>query len=165
MINIAAIATLAGGATSAWGQYQAGRVQRQIAEYNARQLDEESRILGLEAKETLRRRRKENERILGTQKARIAASGIAMGTGSALDAMAENAALLEMEALDEQRNIRNQRRSLWAQARTTVLEGRYASRAGKIGAMGTLLGAAGRSYSMYDRTRTSNAPEPRKSNG
>lgn len=149
--NYGAASMMLGGLTSAVGQYMAGQTERRFAEYNARQLDAEADRLGLEASETLRRRRRENQRILGTQKAVIAKSGVAMGEGSPLEALAENAALLEMDALDEKRATEIERKRLWHQARIQVAQGKAASKAGKIGAVSSLLSGVGGGAASWKR--------------
>ena len=152
--GIGAATSIIGGLISAYGQYQQGQMDRRVAELNARQLDSENARIGLEAQETKRRRRRLNERILGSQKAAIAKSGVAMGTGSPLIALAENAALLEMDVLDEQRSIEIDRRRRHFQARLSVAQGKAASRAANTAALATVISSVGSGTAQAYQGRT-----------
>lgn len=142
-----------GGLTSAIGNYASGQTERRFAELNARQMDADADRIGAEAKETLRRRRRENERILGTQKATIAKSGVAMSEGSPLLALAENAALLELDTLDEQRAMEIERRRSRYMARLGVAQGRAASTAEKISAGASLISGVGGGLAKWKRKK------------
>lgn len=132
-----------GGLISAAGQYQAGQIERRISEFNVRQLENEAYRLHQEGNENLSRRRKENLRILGSQKAAVAASGVSMSEGSPLEAIAENAGLLELDALDEQRAIEIEKQRLHTQTRLTSIQGKQASRAATVGAIATAVSSIG----------------------
>lgn len=72
------------------------------SEYNAQVLESQALQTEMDARENIRRKRIENARYASTQRARFAASGVTE-EGSPLEAMAETAALLEMDAQEVNR--------------------------------------------------------------
>jgi hypothetical protein len=144
-LGIGALAmSAAGTGMSVFGQLQQGKSDKRVAEFNARQQEAEAANVELESRESTRRGRRENERILGSQKAAAAKSGVVISTGSPLAAMAENAALLEMDVLDEKRAATMRANQLRTGAQLSIMKGKESKKASKIAAFSTLLsGAAG----------------------
>lgn len=95
---------------------------RQIAEtseYNAKVLEVQAIQTELDGRENVRRKREENKRYASTQRARFAAAGVT-DEGSPLEAMAETAALLEMDAQE----VNRQAQIRQAQLRSGAIEER-----------------------------------------
>ena len=69
----------AGTGMSMFGQLEQGKSDKRMAEFNARQQEAEAANVELESKEATRRGRRENERILGSQRAAAAKSGKPVG--------------------------------------------------------------------------------------
>lgn len=78
----------------------AAQSQFQARNNNAVQFDQEALRVEQEARERARRMREENERMLGTQRARYAKAGVT-SAGSPLMVMAETAGLMELGVADE----------------------------------------------------------------
>ncbi len=77
-------------------------------------------------REEIRRKSREQERLQGTQRAVIAASGIAESTGTPLDILAETAAQIQLERDDALYTDELNRRSLFREADLERLGGRLA---------------------------------------
>lgn len=136
-LAIAAIgASVVGTGVQAYGQYQAGKAQKslndynalvteQTADYNANQIlatAEHNAALTLKIGEanaaiaennaktaiadsiaSAQGMRRNNRALLSSNRAKVAASGVVVGTGSPLIAEVQNAGALEMRALDAER--------------------------------------------------------------
>lgn len=109
----------------------------QIAEQNAKSLQSQA----LADNETLKRQAKST---IGTQVANFGASGIATGSGSALDILAESARLASLDSLTLQYNTaikvrdQNNQAELDRQAaKNGMAAGSIASTAGALGAVGS----------------------------
>jgi len=138
-----AVAALAVGVgIEAYGQYQTGQSQKEWSEYNAAVARQQGENAKAAAEIEERQKRRQKEAFLSQQRARYLASGVTM-EGSPLAAMEDTAANFEMDAL----LIRKRGElGLWSaeqQAALSVMEGKAAARAGKIGATSTLLTGAG----------------------
>jgi hypothetical protein len=79
---------------------RAAQMQQQAQLSNAAQFDQQAQRVEGEARERARRMRTENERLLGSQRARYGKSGVATA-GSPLMVMAETAGLMELGVADE----------------------------------------------------------------
>lgn len=130
---------VAGAGMQAFSQIEQGRSVRDAANMDADRLDWQAGQERLDAKADARLIRKQGERARGETVAAIAASGVKLGEGSALDAertVVENAytdeymAILngerrargmEMEASSRRRAGRDARRAVNTQAFTTLL--------------------------------------------
>lgn len=150
----ASIATsLAGAGYSAYASHQQGKAEEKMANYNAKLAQQEARNAELTAQENAKRQRKENRHRLAAIRSKVAKSGVAMGTGSPLDVLAQTAGNLELEALDLFREGELRRRSLLNQASMSVYQGQQAKSAANTQAIGSLIGgvssAAGGVMSGY----------------
>ena len=103
-----AIASLIGGGISAFGQMQAGQEQKQQQEYNAQISEQESALIKASAaRETSiigqnqvlneYRMRKEQAIMTGQQVGGYAKAGVAVGTGSPLNVIADSISASELE--------------------------------------------------------------------
>lgn len=105
----------------------------EASEYNAKLLEVDAVQAELDGRENVRRIRQENKRYASTQRARFAASGVTE-EGSPLEAMAETAKLLEMDALEVNRKAQIEATRLRAGARETRRTGLF--QAGQYRAQG-----------------------------
>lgn|SRR5574341_1224779 len=141
-----------------------GEAQRRVAESEAALLDYNANIADLQAQDAIERGHEEESRfrtgvrqLIGAQRADIAASGVDVGFGSAVDVQADAAFLGELDALTIRTNAA---REAWGyqveavdireRARIRRAEGRELARAGVEGARrgreaqkGAVLGAVG----------------------
>lgn len=125
----------AGTALSAYGQYQSGKTQEKVANYNAQLQKRESVETELSARDRLRK-------LMGRQRALYAKAGVDLTEGSPFLSLAYTAEEGEKEAL---RIRRGGKESYDA----TTYEGRAARSAGNIGAGSTFLSGLGRTTSNY----------------
>jgi hypothetical protein len=161
----------AGTATQAVGQWKAGtqakkagEAQRRAAESQAELLDFNAQVADLQAVDATARGLQEESRfrqgvrvMIGSQRAGIAAGGIDVGYGSAVDVQADAAMLGELDALTIRQNAAREawgykveaadtrQRAKIARTEGVMLEaaGRANQTAARIGAVGGILGAGG----------------------
>jgi len=186
--TLAAISLLlagTGAATQAYGQVKAGKQakaqgyankdaaesQAQLADYNASVADLQALDAEQRGEEEANRYRQGVRALFGEQRTGLAASGVDVGSGSALDVQADATFLGELDALTIRTNAAReawgykvQAVDLRARARITRKEGVYAAaagedaaRAGTIGAATTLLGASGSLLESRYRSRKGKA--------
>lgn len=154
---------IAGTLISAAGAVQQGVAAREQAQYQsavarnnqiiAQQKAEDARLRGAEAE---RRRRIETAQLIGRQRASAAAAGVVVDEGSALDLVADTAAIGEQDALTIRTNAERealgfeaQRANFEAEEQLSTLRGRNAQTAGFIQAGSTLLTGASRVSSRW----------------
>lgn len=112
------------------------------ANYNAKVLAADAEARSRQARFDEARRRRELRRIIGEQRAAAGASGVAIGTGSALLIEAENAAQAEIEALNTRLFGETEASRLRSEAEAKRSEARAAKFAGFAGAGTSLLTGA-----------------------
>lgn len=134
MDNLAAIMAAAqiteGGITLASAYGQAGALQGQ-ANWARESGDFASRMAGLQAKDVERRGalsataiRQQGQRIIGSQRAALAAQGIDIATGSAVDVQADTARQAELDAQQVEANAWRQAWGIREQGREDAFAGR-----------------------------------------
>lgn len=138
-LGISAIGTGA----SVYSQIQQGETQARIAEYNAQVQKNEADRLDMERRENLKRQRERNRRMVERQRGIIAKSGFEE-EGGALSALADSAALLELEALDADRAARIRSNNLNQQVGLTLLQGQSLQSASNLSAAASGISGAGR---------------------
>lgn len=139
MANRAGALQIAGTLSSSFAEFQQGRARRAISETN-------ERISELRAKEATRRggarvaRSKQAfKKLLGKQRAALAAQGIDIGSGSALDIQEETQVMSELDALTIKTNAAREAFGIRAGGRGEAVEGRLAETEATTGAISTLL--------------------------
>jgi hypothetical protein len=147
--KIAAGAMLAGGLTSAYGQYQQGQYQGDVADENARRLRMEAADAELRGGMEGDQIRREGRKVAGQQAASIAASGVSMASGSPLDILTETAELSERDAMVAENNAKRAAYGYRTAATDSRSQGAMARRAGTFGAGATILGSAGSAGATY----------------
>lgn len=145
---ITAVALVAvGTGVSVYGQVTAASQARSIGKYNAKVAENQAKQVEMDAAESIRRKRKENKRLLATQRGRYAKAGVVM-EGTPLELLAESAGNLELEVLDYNRQAQLEQQNLRAQGAMDRAMGSMQARGAYIGAGATLLSGAGQAAGM-----------------
>ncbi len=136
-------AQLIGGAVSAIGTITGGIQADKIGTYNADQLNRRANAndTATVAKEELLRDR--NKETLASQRAALGANGIDATSGSALVGVSQNMRDAELDALTLRYEGLMQSHDIRANADMTLYEGKAKKQASKLGAVGSIVGAAG----------------------
>lgn len=140
------VAMIAGGTANVVGTLRQGKMNAQMAEYNAEVAKQNQAVVEQQAMENARRARIQTNKTIGAQRAGFAASGVS--GGSALDIMEETAA---MGALDEI-TIQNQGQLKRAALESEIVLERYRAKNELIGSYIGAVGAAAQSGSAMART-------------
>lgn len=143
--GLMSIGTLIG----AYGQFQEGETRSDIARQNkqvALQLAEDARLRGAIEEQ---RQREISGQVLGTQRARLAGSGVDISSGSALDILMDTAASAELDALAIRANAAREAYGYQVQAENFRQESKLYRRAGRLGAVSTLLSGGGSAFLGY----------------
>jgi hypothetical protein len=141
-VTVTAVTTAASAGFMAVSQVRQGRYKRGVADYNARVAEnqaQETRTAGTEAENVQRRKTAE---LLSRQKAQLGASGVELGSGSALQLQEDTIALGEADALRIRSNFEAKAGALETGADLTRGQGALAESAGTTQAFGTILGGA-----------------------
>jgi len=139
MASVAIAAMVAGTATSAIGQSQAGKSAQEAAEFNARVARNEAVATRQKARFDQVRQAKEGSRIKGAMAARAAKSGARTDVGAPVLAAAEQAAELELDNLLIGFEGETKAKKHESQARLDKFGGKVARQASKIKAGTTVL--------------------------
>lgn len=129
----------AGTLGSAFAERELGKTRRVVSETNERLADLKAEAAKGRGREALARSRQKFKRLLGKQRAALAASGVDIGTGSAQDIQKETQVMSELDALTIKTNAAREVFGFKTQASQFAAEGKQADRASKISAMNTLL--------------------------
>lgn len=141
--------SLASGAMAGFEQEQQGRIAKSIGEANAGVDEADALQLEINAQETIRRMREEGRKFTGSQRAKYAASGVVVDTGTPLEVMAETEGTLKMQQLEEQRAAALKAQGLRYQAQLSRLYGAEALRSAKVQSTTSLIGGATSAASTY----------------
>lgn len=151
-VTATTLAVLAGG-TQMYSQIEQGKQTRAVANYNARELENQAtrtRNKGVEEENIQRQRTAE---LRAQQLARIGAAGVDAETGSAADLLQDTDILGEVDALRIRQNFQDEANQIDRQAELTLQQGKNAERTRYISAIGTALSTAATVGSL-------NAPVP-----
>lgn len=151
---IAAVAAVAGLASAGVGAYQSmsnASAQSDAAKYNAQVAENNAKQAQMEADAEAQKIRSRNRRIIASQKAQFAASGVQI-TGTVTDVMVDSATQGELDAMSAEYAGEVRSKALQSQAE---LDRKAASNASKAGIFGTAgyglqgVSIAASSYSDY----------------
>jgi len=134
----------AGTGLEAFGQYQAGRQQQAMADYNARLLDQRAAATEQAMRIETEMGHEQARRMKAQQRAAYSASGAEITSGTPLLVMAEQSAIMERDILQQRRNRMIEAQQLRSEAAMTQYGGQMQKRAGTLGAFSTILGGAGK---------------------
>lgn len=135
--TIGAVATIAQG----YQAQQQGKFENKVAKFNARVAENEAtqtRNVGIEEEN---RQRQRTAQLLSRQRTQLAAQGIRLGTGSALDIEEDTLTLGEADALRIRSNFQRQAESLDLGAQLERQRGEAAEAAGRSAFRTSLLKA------------------------
>ena len=99
-------ATVASTAVTVSSQRDQAKSAAAFAEAEQKRAEEEAAAAELQAQEDLRRQRRINEQLLAAEEADVARSGLVSGVGTPLERLSQNAAILELNALEDFQNKR-----------------------------------------------------------
>lgn len=143
MAYIAIGTSVAAGAVSAYGQYQQGKTQAEVARNNAQiaeyQAQDAKRRGDVQAQEIRRRA----SLLAGTQRATMAARGLDLSSGTPADILAQTDFFSQIDQNTARDNAAKEAWAKRAQKGSFLGEASAASAAGNMGAFSTLLGTAG----------------------
>ena len=141
---VMAVTAIAGAAMSAQQQRQQGQFQKGVAEYNAQVAENEATETRNKGTEEENKQRRRTAELLSKQRAQLGASGIELGSGSALQLQEDTETLGEVDALRIRSNFSGRAGALDTSAGLTRTKGGFAEEQGRSAATGTLLsGVAG----------------------
>jgi len=142
-VTIAAVATVAASTMGAYQQVQQGKYQKDVADYNARTMENEAvrtRNVGVE-QENIQRER--TAQLISKQRAQLGASNVELDSGSALQLQEDAETLGEADALRIRSNFEDKATALETNATLTRDQGEQAEDAGYMQGFSTLLGGIG----------------------
>lgn len=139
----------AGGAYKADAENKAGQYQAEVADQNAKLNDFRAEQAGQIGAMQEERHRAKVRQLAGTQRANLAANGVDLGSGTALDMVTETYTMGEQDALMVRYNAMNEAWGFRTEAVNDRNRGRFAKAQGKNAAMGTYLTTAATMSGQY----------------
>lgn len=145
----AAIALTATGAgLTANAQYQSGRMNQRIYEYDAKIADAQADDALARGRDLAGEKALQIKSTIATQRVRQAASGVDVSRGSALDVQANTAALGARDLAIIRNNAAREAWGYKVQSQDYLLRGKVARETGKLNAVGSLVTGGGKVASM-----------------
>ena len=141
----------AGTAMSAYGSYQQGQTQREMARYNAKQGEYQAEDALARGTITADNQRNRVRQIEGTQKAAMGASGAEVGSGTLGSVLDQTAMMGELDARTLEQDALRKAWGFKGQAVNTRVGGDMAAQAGTLQGFGTALAGFPRAYGIYKR--------------
>ena len=137
---------LMGAATAmkAGASIQQGQMAMQSARYNAKVIGRQAEQEAEASLESMARKRTENERALSSIKLRMQESGLDTTQGSSADYFDEATSRLELQILDEARQVSFRDKARRNEAQMQIYQGKVARANAQATAMGQLIGGAAR---------------------
>jgi hypothetical protein len=153
MCDVVTGLAVAGTLLSAYGAYQQGKAQEDVANYNAKMNELAADQKVQQGASAADQQRAKIRQILGAQRAAVGASGAVVGEGTSGAIFDQTAALGEQDALQIERNAQLEAWGLRTGAQGKRFEGALAAAAGRTGAFSTLLTGGSRAYGIYKSQR------------
>lgn len=153
ILAIAAISTVAAAGYTAYSVNQQGKAQQALMNYNARVAEQEAADQQRDAAIRADQQREANRRFIAKGRAIQAKQGVIGSSGSPLAVLADNAAQLELGALETQRGGSIEAMKLRQQAIYDRLSGSAARSGSRMQATGTLLSGAASAAGSYGNYR------------
>jgi hypothetical protein len=145
------VTIMAAAAVSAYGAYQQGKAQKQIANYNAQMQEYAAEDAIKRGTIAADQQRAKVRQIAAQQRAIMGASGVESDTGTFGRVLEQTATLGELDARQIEANAQREAWGLRSGATITRAEGDWAKKAGAMSAFSTLLGGAAQSYGVYNK--------------
>lgn len=140
----AAMGTVAmGTAANAYGKIRAGNDTKGIYDLNAGLAERQAQDAEQRGEIDAGRMRRKTEQVIGAQRTSLAAQGVDVNRGSALDVQADTAYLGELDVQTIKNNAAKEAWGLRTQAADYRNRGKIAKREGEFGAYTTVLSSAG----------------------
>jgi hypothetical protein len=163
MCDLTMALTLGSTLIGAAGSMQQAQASAASQKYNAQVQDMNATLSERQAKDALergadeeQRKRQQVQAVLGQQKAAMAANGVDLSYGSPLDTLVDTSIMGELDALTIRTNTARESYDYRVQAvnqRAGATMNRMGAKAaltgGYLDAMGTVLGGAAKTYSLY----------------
>ncbi len=144
-------------AMKAGASIQQGQMAMQSARYNARVIARQAEQEAEASLESMARKRTENERALSSIKLRMQESGLDTTQGSSADYFDEATSRLELQILDEARQMSFREKARRNEAQMQIYQGKVARANAQATAMGQLIGGAarisGREFDLRSKTK------------
>jgi hypothetical protein len=137
------VTTAVGTGITAYNQYQAGKAQQSLNNYNAAVNDQAALDAQRDSRIKATNQRHQAEKIKARQRALYAKAGVVSATGTPLLVQVAQAGELEMAALEVQQQGNAEAARLRTQGVLDRMAGKSARTAGNLGAVGTILQGAG----------------------
>jgi hypothetical protein len=153
---VAIAATVAGAGVAAYSANEQAKSQQKMANYNASLMDSEAAQRNADARTAANAQRAQNDALRAKQRALYAKAGV-VSAGTPLLVQAEQAATMELAALDIERTGNLEAARMRSQADMDRMSGRAARSAGRLQVAGTVLQGAGSSSSMYVNSKQNGA--------
>lgn len=147
METAAAILAITGSTMQAIGAIQQGTAAKNAGDFNAAILNQNAVTERQMAGEREEAQRRTARRVLGSQRAALAQSGIGLD-GSAADVMQQSAANAELDALTTRYEGELRSRGMETQARLERYQGKAAKKASYFEAAGSILSGSGQAYGL-----------------
>lgn len=144
----AAASTLAATGVSAYGQYQAGKAENSAMKYNARMADMEAKDAEKRGVSEEANHARKVSQLKSSQRVEMAGNGLDLGFGTPLELFSQTAEWGERDRQTIEDNTNKEAWSLRSQGAMYRAKGKNAYTAGKMGAVGSLLGGASSLFSM-----------------
>lgn len=149
MGTTAAIGMGIGTVVDVYGQYQSGKQNERLAKANARIAEMQAVDAIARGRESERRFRQDVSGLVGAERAALAAQGIEVDTGDALQIQEDTAALGELDALTIRNNAAREAWGYRVQAADYRAQGELARTEGTFGAFSTLLTGGAQAYGLW----------------
>lgn len=140
--------TVAGTVYTALAQDAAGVYNQAMAEYDAKQLDDQAVDAIARGETEAQRVGLEGRKVLGDQRAGLAGQGIDLGVGSAVDIQMQTMEMTARDLRTVRLNAMQEARGIRAQAASTRANGRMGARTASGQAAGTLLTGGAQAISL-----------------
>lgn len=166
MCDLITALTIGSTVMGGMGAIQQGKAQAAAAEYQAKVSNMNAALAERQSREIVEKGQVEEQqqrmkaaKLIGEQKATMAANGVDLSFGSPLDTLVDSAKMAELDALTirsntykAERDARQQANNYRAQASIDLATGANAQTAGYMSALGTVIGNAGTAYKNYKTT-------------
>lgn len=146
---VGALFTAAGAGVSAFSSFQQGKSEKAINDYNAQVQEQQAKQAQADARAASSAQRGENTRLLSKQRALYAKAGV-VASGTPLLVMAEQAGIMEMNALDIERQGKVKAQYLTSQASLDRMKGKVAKKAAYLQGYSTILNGVGTLFRQLD---------------
>tara|TARA_R110000744_G_scaffold380326_3_gene500757 strand:+ start:21795 stop:22292 length:498 start_codon:yes stop_codon:yes gene_type:complete len=142
-VTIAIAVAAAGTVMQGYAAKQQGEFENDVSKYNSRQLDNEATRTRNKGTEEEIKQRDKTAQLTSLQRAQLGASGVDVGSGSALSLQEDAEMIGEADALRIRSNFSDAATSLEAQSDITRSQGKAALQAGQNAFKSSILQAGG----------------------